>query len=196
MAPYSIPPTDRDTVRKRPQIVLGAHRAVHEQMKPNPRIHLIVAVYCATLWATNWCLSTSYDREAGTTYSSVDLRGLGAVVGGIVTVVCGRRLWKLLRELLEIGVRIPAQIRIRGQWRLLLYLAPLEFVLTNSESSIANDGALVSTVFQYGGEPALLSILLAGSAIMLFQTVVNLESLHPSAANNLVHSREACRACE
>ena len=148
------------------------------------KTQLVIIAYCATLWATNWSVSTSYDREIGLTHSAIDLRGLGVLAGGIVTFVCLRRLWKLLRELLELGVRIPSGTRIWGEWGQLWFLAPLAIGVRNPWSTNADDGTLTTTVFEYGGELSLYSILVSASAIMLFQTVVNLESLHPDNEQN------------
>lgn len=149
-------------------------------MKPSTKLQLVIAAYSTALWVTNWRVSTSYDREIGLIRSGIDLRGFGALIGALVTLVCLRRLWQLLRELLGLGVRIPASTRVWGDWRMLWFLVPLAFGISNRSSSLADDGSLMTTVFQYGGSPSYVSIVLSASAIMLFQTVVNLESLHPS----------------
>ena len=146
-------------------------------MKRNAKTQWIIIAYCVTLWATNWSVSTSYDRELGLTHAALDLRGLGMLMGGIITFVCLRRQWKLLRELLNLGVRTPSKGRIWGEWGQLWFLAPLAICVRNPSPSIADDGTLATTVFQYGGDLSLYSMLISASAIMLFQTVVNLESL-------------------
>ena len=159
-------------------------------MKSTTKVRLIVASYCVGLWLTNWSFSTSYDRNVGLTSQSLDLRGLGAVVGGLVTFVCVRRLWHLIRELLALGVRIPRDARICGDWGLLWLLAPLAFGVSNRSTGLTNDGTLATTIFQYGGDwPSILSIGLSASAIMLFQTVVHLESNHPDKEQNNAMNR-------
>ena len=159
-------------------------------MKPSTKLFLVIATYSVALWATNWRISTSYAREIGVTQSGLDLRGIGALAGGLITVVCLRRLWKLSRELLDRGVRIPASMRIWGNWRMLWFLLPLAIVTTNRSSSIADDGSLTTTIVEYGGDLSFVSIVVSASAIMLFQTVVNLESLHPDNEQNKGVARE------
>ena len=159
-------------------------------MKASTKVRLIVIAYSVALWVTNWSYATTYDRDVGVTSQSLDLRGLGAVIGGLVTFVCVRRLWNLTREFFALGVRIPSDARIFGDWGLLWLLAPLALGVSNRSTDIASDGTLATTMFQYGGDwPTILSIGLSASAIMLFQTVVRLESHHPDKEQNQAMNR-------
>ena len=149
-------------------------------MNSATKVRLIIVVYCVALWVTNWSYATSYDREFGLTSRSVDLRGLGALLGGLVTFVCFRRLWRLIREFLALGVHVPSEAKIWGEWWMLWFLLPLAFGLTNKATDVADDGTLATTVFQYGGGwPSACSIAFSASAIMLFQSVVRLEAYCP-----------------
>ena len=162
-------------------------------MERQTKIQLAVIAYCAFLWFTNWRVSTSYDRDIGLTNTELDLRVLGFLFGGIATIVYTRRLWKLTRDLLSLGARIPKEQRIIGQLHLLWLLTPLAFGFDNHWATVAGDGAIAETVFEYGGDLSVLSIILSASAIMLFQTIINLESFHPDAGHNktMNRSREA-----
>ncbi|GAA5504868.1 hypothetical protein [Novipirellula caenicola] len=143
----------------------------------NPTAHWIILAYCFVLWLTNWSWSTDYDRDIGLTHSSIDLRGLGAILGMLVTVICVRRVWMLFREILDLSVRIPRQRRLLGDWGMLWYLVPLIISFGSQSHSTSIDGVLATSKFQYGGDVAsIYSLVLSASAIMLFQTVVNLEA--------------------
>lgn len=143
----------------------------------NTTTHWIILAYCAVLWLTNWSWSTEYDRDIGLTHSSIDLRGLGAIVGAMITAVCVRRAWKLVRELLDLGVRIPKKQRLLGDWGMLWYLIPLGIGVGSQSHSTEIAGVLTTSEFQYGGSMgSIYSLILSAFAIMLFQTVVNLEA--------------------
>ena len=156
----------------------------------NTTTHWIILAYCFALWLTNWRWSTNYDRDIGLTHSSIDLRGFGAVVGALVTVICVRRAWKLLREMLDLGVRIPRQLRLLGDWGMLWYLIPLGIGFRSQSHSTEIDGVLALSEFQYGGSVAsVCSLVLSASAIMLFQTVVNLEAQRAKQNHAMDRSR-------
>ena len=143
----------------------------------NTPTHWILLAYCVVLWLTNWSWSTEYESKIGVAHTSIDLRWLGAILGGIVTVICIRRAWRLIRELMDLGVRVPREQRLVGNWGMLWYLIPLGIRVVPQWHSTVIEGVVRTSEFQYGGSMAsLYSLVLSASAIMLFQTVVNLES--------------------
>lgn len=163
-------------------------------MKSETKIFAIIAGYCVILWLTNWSLSHEYDRERGLTSSDVDLRGLGALLGVVASVILGRRIWQVFRELLEAGIRIPRSIRLWGSWSMLWLLAPMAFGTSYHSSSIASDGADIQTVFEYGGGSSWISILSSAVAIMLFQLLVRLEALPLTTKQNKIVLPTPCPA--
>ena len=136
-------------------------------MNPKEKTLLYIVGYCAILWLTNW---------TWTHYGTLELRGLGALFGIIISIVLTRKIWCQIRSLLAQGITIPRELRLWGDWRYLLLLFPLAVGYTYQASGTANDGTAIHTVFQYGGAPSGYSILFSALAIMLFQTLVNLNT--------------------
>jgi len=154
-------------------------------MKPESKTFTIIFGYCSVLWLTNWSLSHEYAREVGLTESHIDLRGLGALLGLVASIILARRIWVVARILFDGQVRIPKSTRLWGAWSYLALLLPLAFGMTHNSSGSAEDGVFIKTVFEYGGSWA--SALSSGIAIMLFQLLIRLESFNPE--NNEAQAR-------
>ena len=148
-------------------------------MKPETKTFTIILGYCSVLWATNWSFTYAYARKVGLLSSGLDLRGLGAVVGLLATVVLAVRFWRVTRILFDAGVRIPKSIRLWGPSSRLWLLLPLAFRVTHYSGGTADDGAGIQTVFEYGGGASGVSILFSATAILLFQLLVSLEAFNP-----------------
>lgn len=146
-------------------------------MKPDTKTFAIIFGYCSVLWLTNWSLSHSYAREVGLTESSLDMRGLGPLFGVSASIILARRIWRVTRILLDTGVRIPSSIRLWDSWHYLWLVLPLAFGMTHHSSGLADDGATIKTVFEYGGSWA--SPLFSGLAILLFHLLIRLEGFNP-----------------
>jgi hypothetical protein len=145
-------------------------------MKPETKTFAIIFGYCLVLWMTNWTVSHSYARDVGLTESSLDMRGLGAIIGVVASIILTRRIWRVTRILFDEGVRIPSSMRLWGSWHYLLLVLPLAYGVTYHSSGIDDDGAAIKTVFEYGGFWA--SPLFSGLAIMLFQLLIRLEAFN------------------
>jgi hypothetical protein len=141
------------------------------------KITLIATGYAMVLWVTNWRFETTYDRDVGLQFSSLDLRGLSATIGFVIALVCLRRLWLLVRELLARGVAIPTDAPVFGGTKLLLLLLPLALGFDHNNSEVLDDGTLAKTTFTYGGDLAGYTILFSACAIVLFRAVVRLEAV-------------------
>ena len=102
---------------------------------------------------------------------------LGAFTGFVGSFVLVRRVWRVLRIILDAGIRIPNSTRLWGSWSYLVLLLPLVYRMTQHSSGLAEDGAHIDTVFEYGATWA--SVLLSAVAIMLFQLLIRLEALNP-----------------
>ncbi|MEM7015434.1 MAG: hypothetical protein AAF585_28580 [Verrucomicrobiota bacterium] len=148
-------------------------------MNPHRLTFSIIGVYCVSLWVTNWSWVREYDRETGVTGFVIDLRGTGAVVGFLCSIFLIRRVWQVMRLILDAGARIPSSERLWGRWRYLLLLFPLAWQADYASSGQSKDGADFQSVVEYGGGPSGASILLSAIAIMLFQFLVRLESFNP-----------------
>ena len=146
-------------------------------MKPESKVFVIIFGYCVILWATNWSLSHEYSREVGLTAASIDMRGLGALIGLIASIILGRRIWRVVRALFDMQVRIPMTRRLWSSWGYLWLLLPLTFGKVTHSYGTTEDGAAIKTIFEYGGSWA--SPLFSGLAIMLFQLLIRLEAFNP-----------------
>lgn len=148
-------------------------------MKPESKTFAIILGYCSVLWLTNWSFTHEYARKVGLLSSGLDLRGLGAVVGLIATVVLSVRIWRLARILFDARVRIPKSVQLWGPWSRMWLLLPIAFHVTHHSNGTASDGAGIQSVFEYGGGASGLSILFSAIAIVLFQLLVSLEAFNP-----------------
>jgi len=145
-------------------------------MKPVAKANLIIVCYCVFLWLTNWTLTHTYDRKAGLTSDSHDYRPLGVLIGVVMSYVLARRIWRLFRDLLDQRIRIPSGRRIWGSWTVLILLLPMFWSYRTEGAGTADDGAAMTTIFEYGGGASIYSVLFSALAIMLFQTLVNMEA--------------------
>ena len=155
------------------------HEMPKKTMKPDSKTFVVILAYCAVLWLTNWSLSHEYAREVGMTSSTLDMRVLGALIGFVATFVLSRRIWRITRAFLDVGVRIPKSVRLWGSWNYLFLLLPLAIRITYHTSGTADDGAGVQTVIEYGGGASWASALFSAIAIMLFQLLAKIESFNP-----------------
>ena len=147
-------------------------------MNPHKKILLCVSAYCILLWLTNWSSSTVYDRDQGLTAESLDMRGAGITLGIIFSIVFLRRIYLVMRILMESSVRIPKDLKFLSGWSYLALLLPLLYGYSHHKDSIV-EGVKATTIFQYGGDLSAFSLLFSGIAIMLFQFLVRLESFNP-----------------
>ena len=147
-------------------------------MNPHKKILLCVTAYCVLLWLTNWSTSTVYDHDQGLTSESLDMRGAGIIIGVIFSIVFLRRIYLIMRILMESSVRIPREIKFLSGWSYLGLLLPLLYGYSSYKDSMV-DGVKATTIFQYGGDFSGFSLLFSGIAIMLFQFLVKLESFNP-----------------
>ncbi|MEP0058215.1 hypothetical protein [Rhodopirellula bahusiensis] len=141
------------------------------------KVALITQLYTIVLCFTNWRHETTWDREVGLTVSAIDLRGTGALIGGIISAICLRRIWSLYRQLLSRGAVVPSEHRIWGRFRLALFLLPMLLTYTWTESIVIDGDVPQRTTITYGGGFADVSMAISAFAILAFQTVVELESL-------------------
>jgi hypothetical protein len=145
-------------------------------MKPQAKLNLVVVGYCVILWLTNWSYVHTYDRDEGLTSSFGDYRALGVLMGVIASFILARRIWRVFRDYLARGIRIDPDVRIWSGWTMLILLMPLFFGYSSHSIGVADDGASMTSDFEYGGDISLYSAAFSGLAIMLFQALVTLES--------------------
>lgn len=147
-------------------------------MTPQTRILVCTLTYCVFLWATNWQSSTEYHQSAGLTASSYDLRLLGVLLGVVFSIILLKRIYTVMRILMESSVSISRDIKFLSGWSYLGLLYPLFIGYSSHKDSIVNE-VPTTTIFEYGGDVSVYSALFSAIAIMLFQFLVRLESLNP-----------------
>ncbi|MCC9603774.1 hypothetical protein LOC67_24755 [Stieleria sp. JC731] len=141
------------------------------------KVAIIAQGYAALICVTNWRHETTWDREVGLQMSAIDLRGVGAIIGGFVAVICLRRIWTLVRRLLSCGARVPIGNRIWGRISSLLFFLPMLIGFSYNHGEIIERDVLQMTTVTYGGGYSVLSAVLSALAVLAFQAVVELESL-------------------
>ncbi|EMI47487.1 membrane protein [Rhodopirellula sp. SWK7] len=162
------------------------------------KVAIITQGYAALICVTCWRYETTWDHDVGLQLSAFDLRGAGALIGGVISVVCLKRIWSLSRRLLSCGVTVPSGHRIWGRFSSLLFLLPLLVGFSINDGEIVEGDILQMTTVTYGGGPALLSATLSALAVLAFQAVVELESLAsqlcPDVSDNqAVHTEHGLR---
>ena len=140
-------------------------------LSPETKTFAYICGFSMFLWLTNW----SYTNEKEQSLTVVDLRGLGALLGLVASVILLRRAWSLLREFLNVGIVVSKTMRLCGFWSALWLLLPLLFSYTEK---------LGNETYQYGGGTLWVSFLFSATAIMSFQLVVNLEVIAVRAASS------------
>ncbi|KLU05431.1 hypothetical protein RISK_002538 [Rhodopirellula islandica] len=152
------------------------------------KVAAITQGYAALACVTCWRYETTWDRDVGVTLSAIDLRGAGALIGGVVSIVCLKRIWSLVRNLLSRGAVVPSEHRIWGRLSSLVFLLPMLVGFSFNHGEIVDSSVLQMTTVTYGGGPAVISAALSALAVLAFQAVVELESLSfricPSTADN------------
>ncbi len=144
-------------------------------MNHQVKMRLLILGYCLFLWSTNWSLFYKYAREgAGLKSSGIDPHGLGLLITIAITILLARKVWLLMRGMLDCGMIIPLKSRIWGQKRNIILLFPLALNHSVISSEMGQDGVMITTIFKYGSELAPYTILIGWLAIMLFQTLSNL----------------------
>lgn len=108
----------------------------------------------------------------------------------IASFVLAKRVWELLRKIMDRRIRIPLSLRLWGDWKALWLLLPLFFGSVYHSHGIAEDGAAIHAVYEYGGDSSLAVFFFAATTIKLFQFRVRLEALDPdsnrdAAVNNI-----------
>jgi hypothetical protein len=140
------------------------------------KMRLWILGYCLFLWSTNWSLMHKYARTVGLKSSGIDLHGLGLLITIAITIILARKAWLLMRKMLDRGMIIPLKSRIWGQKRNIILLLPLALNYSVVSNEIGQDGVMITTTFEYGSELVPYTILTAWLAIMLFQTLCNLNA--------------------
>jgi len=150
-----------------------------KKMKPETKLQVYIFCYALILWMTNWSLAHTYDRTTGLASTSRNMQGFGILFSLIVVYILAKRVWKILRVLLDRRIRVPRSLKLWGDWKPLLLLLPLFIGITHHSHGIADDGAAIHTVFEYGGDSSIALFFFGAVAIMLFQLLVRLESFDP-----------------
>ncbi len=145
-------------------------------MKPESKMFALILGYCSIMWLTNWSVSHKNEGASGGSFSVLDLRIYGVLFGVFAVLVLFRRIWRIVRELLDARIRIPRTARLRGTWHYLWFLWPLAPGFTRFSWGLADDGTPIETIFEYGGGISWVSILCTALVVMLFQFLVNLEA--------------------
>ncbi len=148
-------------------------------MKPATKVSTCILGYCLFLALTNWSITFANTPETGATSSGLKLQFLGLATSFIITIVLAYTNWKLVRKVLDRGMRIPKDHKLRGDWLWLLFLLPLLVHLSWPLSMIAKDETNLAVTFEYGSEIGILNFFFSAWAIMLFQALVKLEILNP-----------------
>lgn len=137
---------------------------------------LLTIIYCLILWLTNWSLEYSYDREHGLTYTSIDLRVFTILFSLIASYFLLKKMWRIVRQLLDEGVKVPLDKKLVTGKEFLVLLLPLLFGVTTDSNGLAADGTEFTKTFEYGGSLSVGLIFVAAIFIILFNTLVNLEA--------------------
>jgi ABC-type amino acid transport system permease subunit len=103
--------------------------------------------------------------------------GLGAIVSCIILIILLVKTWKLIRFLLDKGIKIPRKIPLWGYKIYLILLIPLMLRFATTSSYTNHDGSTYTHTFQYGGNMSSYTILYTAIAIMLYQLHANLKKI-------------------
>lgn len=148
-------------------------------MNSEKKVLLTILIYCAILWFTNWSLVYTDPAKHDMVMSSLGFKGLGVGLGLFTSTFLTYSIWLKIRQLLSLQATIPTSVQLGGKWRYLLFLSPLLFNYRSYTDSLGENGALLHRDFVYGSSTTIYSLLFSALAIMLFQTLVKLESFSP-----------------
>jgi hypothetical protein len=139
----------------------------------NVKMRLIIIGYCIFLYLMNFSYTVHYKYDKGSQSSTIELQKLAFLISFILMIVLAVRLWKFIRRMLDVGIKIPLKTPVWGQFSNFLLLLPLYIHHTVGTSEILNNGTIVTKTFIYGPSHDLVIMLVPGMAIMLFQTLCN-----------------------
>lgn len=146
----------------------------NSESMPTPRTPLSIremrniSLWILVMLATSWSLTTHN--------STIDLRGFGAIITPIACFILMGRIWKSFRVLLDQGVRIPRHVKLGGRWSAFAIFPPMIIGF-----SVSPDGAN-GAGFHFGGGLSIITGLLGGAAIMLYETLRHIESVRANGS--------------
>ena len=133
-----------------------------------------ISLWILVLLATSWSYTT---RDV-----TVDLRSFGAIIAPAVCIILVAQIWKSLRNLLDQGAKIPHHEKLVGRWSSFLIFFPICL-----EFSMSPHGADKST-FCFGGGLSIITALLGGTAIILYETLRHIKSFAANGRKTPFHS--------
>ena len=138
-----------------------------ERTFPTPKTLITSAIYALSCTVGNWHYSSF--TQAETWSQTIDISGatLFVLLSSILIFVCGRRLYRNTRFLLDTSTRIPITTKFIDL-RPCIFLLPM-LVHYSSGTSSSSTARTEGYSFGYGSDASWLAIITVTACIILFQ---------------------------
>jgi hypothetical protein len=142
-------------------------------MKPDAKLHLKSALYCALLVGLNWSYSTEYSRTPGVTRVELSPAWLALVLSVATAGYLAYRCVQAARLRLESGKAVA-----KGEWiqngAVLIYVLPLLFGKRWTSSWTEPDGTLVAAQRGFGHACSAWILIFAVIGLLAYQVLSRL----------------------
>jgi len=131
-------------------------------------------IFAGVAVLTNWSYVVKHERQSGLVSINIQFVGLPLFVCLIAAPILLWRIYRMVRDYLSDGVRIPKKERF-VDWSPCILLLVLLFHWSNISTGIAADGAVITRTLSYGSEASGATLIASVILIGLFQFYTGLK---------------------